>query len=82
MGSVSTRDLHSPIRVDPVKKFAASPMPRLAMVLSAIMVPPVSLMLREKQRITPVARPARNSGRVMVLAAVRRLAPRVLPATS
>jgi len=54
----------------------------LAMVAKAIIVPPVSLRLLAKQRIIPVTRPARNRGKVMVLAADSALAPRVLPAVS
>ena len=54
----------------------------LAMVDSAIIVPPVSDRERAKQRMMPVTRPARNRGRVMVRAAVNLLAPSVWPAVS
>lgn len=63
--------------VGPVKNASLTPINS-----SAMYVPPVSERDLAKQRMKPVTRPALNSGRVMVFAAVKREAPRVIAAVS
>lgn len=66
-----------PMYVGPVKNSACFPI-----MVSAMYVPPVSERDLAKQRMNPVASPARKSGRVMVRTAVHFAAPRVMAAVS
>ena len=61
----------------PVKNELSTPI-----IVSAMYVPPVSDRDLAKQRMNPVASPARNRGRVIVLTAVHLDAPRVMAAVS
>ena len=81
VGSVAEAPFHMPISVGPVWK-SPSTIDLPYKVARAMIVPPVSLRLRAKQRMAPVTRPALNRGSVMVLAAVSLLAPSVRPAVS
>ncbi len=77
VGSAPGRSFMYFMKVGPVKKEELTPS-----ICNAMYVPPVSLRDLAKQRMNPVTSPALKSGSVIVLTAVRREAPRVMPAVS